>query len=472
MVIKQAEDLFADETPAGQLGEPGDGEFTADDELELARDTEGFEYDEAAETDTISIYLADCRQSVLLDAEREKELSGKVELSKGLSELRQGFELRHDKEPSAAETTVLAMQRLVENRLLFEKLYGRLRLPAGRSLAAKLASPELHRAIDGPFDEQMLEYLEKETGLMRPVLESKLRTISIYSRLIPWHVIDELEPLCIIQDLEEAMLSPEFMRGICAHEPQLQEHYLRVDSESQKAADELVHSNLRLVVSIAKKRTARGMSFLDFIQEGNIGLMKAVWKFDHRRGYKFSTYATWWIRQSIARAIAEQSRLIRLPVHMVDSTRKMVRERNRFWHEHGREPTDEELASLLDVSATKLERIQRASSESMVSLDMPVGEDGSQFGDFIEDVVTPEPEDLAIGNLLGEQLHRVMEMLTERERVIIEHRFGLGGKDYMTLEEVGEEFGLTKERIRQIEKHALSKLRRAGYHYSLSSYLR
>jgi RNA polymerase primary sigma factor len=196
------------------------------------------------------------------------------------------------------------------------------------------------------------------------------------------------------------------------------------------------------------------MSFLDFIQEGNIGLMKAVWKFDHRRGYKFSTYATWWIRQAMARAIAEQSRLIRLPIHMVESTRKLARERNKFWHQNGREATDEEMARMMDVSLEKIERIQKASSEYMLSLDSPIGEDGGQLGDFIEDITAPEPEEQAIASILGDQLRKALEILTDRERRIIDYRFGLDGENDRTLEEVGEELGLTKERIRHIEKHA------------------
>lgn len=433
---------------------------------------EEFEDYPGCEADAISIYLADCRQTVLLDAEHERDLSGKIELAKMLDMLRERFESLNGRVPSAPEITLVILDRIVENRTLFERLYNLLQLPAGRSLSAKFASSELRIAIDGPPDEKVLQDLAGLTGITSDGLKRKVRLLSIDSRLVPWDEIDKTRELCIIQDLAEALASGKLEDELATASRELEEHFGKIEREAQQAVTEMVRANLRLVVSIAKRRTCKGMSLLDFIQEGNIGLMKAVWKYDHRKGFKFSTYATWWIRQSIARAIVEQSRLIRLPVHMVESTRKLNKERDKFWHQYGREPTDEELASLLDVSLEKLERIQRANSEQMVSLETPVGEDGGQFGDFIEDATTPEPEEQAMESILGEHLQQAMKLLTERERGIIERRFGLGSEIDMTLEEIGAEYGLTKERIRQIEKSALAKLRRAGSSKSLASYLR
>ena len=223
--------------------------------------------------------------------------------------------------------------------------------------------------------------------------------------------------------------------------------------------------------AVARKYTARGMSLQDLIQEGNIGLMRAVYKFDHRRGYKFSTYATWWIRQAITRAIAEQSRTVRLPVHMVEATRALSKARQRLWREYGREPTKGELISEMGVSASKFDTILKVISGDMISLETPIGEEGSVLGDFIEDKASLRPEEQAMGSLLGEQLKKAMESLSTRERRILETRFGLDGERSRTLEDVGLEFGLTKERIRQIEKEALAKLRHRSRSRNLTDYL-
>lgn len=289
----------------------------------------------------------------------------------------------------------------------------------------------------------------------------------------------EIGRISLLTGREEVQLAVQLERGEKASERLTSDTFMHEERtilqqwvyEGEGARQHLIQANLRLVVSIAKKYVGRGLGFLDLIQEGNIGLMRATEKFDYTKGFKFSTYATWWIRQAITRSISDQSRTIRLPVHVGETINRVKKTAHRLQQLLEREPTPEEIAQALDIPEEKVRRVLEA-SRLPVSLEQPVGDDGdSVLGDFIEDERALAPIDTASQQLMREQIDGVLARLPERERKIIQLRYGLNDGRYRTLEEVGKEFGITRERIRQIESKVLKKLRHPSYGRTLRSYL-
>jgi RNA polymerase primary sigma factor len=421
--------------------------------------------------DLLNLYFDEVGQTPLLNAEETKVLGSQIEKGKYLARLKKDWVAEHGGQPSAIDLFLVLVERLSRARLFFETLYQYLELPSHGSIAEKVLHPDLRRAIDGNIDQQLSSAIAKITGASQTKIEKTLIELSLDSRLIPWHIIEKAWQKSSLAEFEEALQSPEFHDKLKAHHSEIVKHFEQIRERARQATNHMIQANLRLVVSVAKGHIGWGVPLPDLIQEGNIGLMQAVQKFDHRRGYKFSTYATPWIWQAINRAVNDQSRIMHLPGHVVDDLTKLARARNNLAQKLGRQPTEKELTSETGLPSKKIESLLKLSSRGPVSLEAPVGEDGSQLGDFITDQTIMQPDEQSTASMLREELIRTLESLTPRERRIIELRFGLGNEYSLTLAEVGTELGLSKERIRQIEKEALAKLRHPSHSRELIGYL-
>ncbi len=414
--------------------------------------------------DPVRLYLREIGRVSLLKAEDERRLARRMEEGRCLARIEALRRAANGREPSAIDVALDICGRVVENWEILPILAEAAGVPPTMAPYDLLQQRELRALIDSDIHLELAQMVAERLGISDEEAISRLVEVSTHTRLLPLEiadVLDSCEPPSA-EDLESAAYS--------CHSA-LRAYLGRVKTEAARAEQQLMEANLRLVVSVAKRHIGRGMSLLDLIQEGNIGLIRAVEKFEYRRGFKFSTYATWWIRQAITRAIADQARTIRVPVHMVETINKLSVVSRRLLQELGREPTLDEIAQEMQVTPEKAREVVKASQQP-ISLETPISdEEDSLLGDFIEDRGAVNPIDAASQQLLREQVDKVLRSLTDRERKILRLRFGLDSGSGQTLEEVGKQFKVTRERIRQIEAKALRKLRHPSRSRKLKDYL-
>ena len=416
--------------------------------------------DRDPDLDATKLYLYDIGKLGLLTKKEESVLGRQIEIGDRISKLTNEFDIT---ENTSFNSTIVAtaIGLVCAKNKLIEKLLKVIKLPTDISFIELAGNEEFRLMIDSYFDENLVNSLSQQMGQSIEDIQQQIRELSVDFQIVPEDILDIIDKTSI-ENLYKDVNKTKWVETFLDYEPLCKFHMSKLNRENEFAKNKLTESNLRLVVSVAKKYLNRGMALQDLVQEGNIGLIKAVKKFDYRKGHKFSTYATWWIRQSITRSIADQARLIRVPVHMIDTINKVNSVKRRVSQQQGRDITVKELSQAADMPQEKIKEINKL-SEFPMSLDMPLIENETLLlSDVVEDTRDAGPVQITTEKLLRDQLYDSLETLNEREATIVKLRFGLNDGETMTLEQIGEKFGVTRERIRQIESKALKKLRHPG----------
>jgi len=414
-------------------------------------------------TDPVRAYLSEIGRVGLLSGADEQRLARQIEEGKHIREIGEQWLDDRGQRPTGSETLVSLLEQLHEERRALRLVTEHLSIKMHP--VSELVINEVFRsALDGEPDEGLIDHLTNSLGCDPEQAQRSLVRISILTHILSSELLAPSAEMAGGQ--RHRLPSPREK----VDDPALQKHFERATEAGSQGKNVIAEANLRLVVSVAKKYIGRGMSLLDLIQEGNIGLIRAIEKFDYRKGYKFSTYGHWWIRQAITRALADQARTIRIPVHMDETIRELVRVSRKLVQQLGRDPTGEEIGRDMQVTPERVREILKVSQEPL-SLETPIGEDGGHLGDFVEDKHTLAPADAASHLFLKDQVQDVLSSLTDRERTVLELRFGLGDGRSRTLAEVGGQFQVSRERIRQIEGKALRKLRHPSRSKRLRGYL-
>jgi RNA polymerase primary sigma factor len=472
----------------GLLGDEAGGEDASGmaEEVEQKEEGEEFPPDEAEESkppaapgeyevidDSARMYLQELGRVPLLTIQEERGLSRKIELGRYVEGLTDNHFRKYQRSLSSIDIVIHAISQLSRGYPIVRIIEERIGIDPSSNVVETTNSPEFRSAIDVVIDPSLIAAIAKGIDKETAAAEEATVNLSINSQLLSRQLLELLAiDKTSWRKLKALISNNRFLSQLDSHSSECKAYFEKVRTEAKASQKHLTEANLRLVVSIAKKYTSHGIPFLDLIQEGNIGLIRAIEKFQYRRGYKFSTYATWWIRQGITRSIADQSRTIRIPVHMVETINKLLRTMRRLVQELGRQPSYEEIGGCLDMSPERVEEVMALFFRQPMSLDLPIGEDGdSRLSDLVEDRGSLAPTEAASQQLLKEQIDKVLDELTEREKKVLQLRFGLKDGRARTLEEVGKEFSVTRERIRQIEGKALRKLRHPSRSRKLKGYL-